>query len=276
MDKEKIAGYADYLLKAAIYRCDSLDDAEELTQETLMAALIASEQGRVIENPKSWLLGVLNRKYYDKLRQKYRKPTVSMDIIAEMPADSAAYERIEKQSDAENIRRCLTNLTRIYRETMIRFYMRGESIKQISSALGIPENTVKSRLDTGRRHIRKDFNMESYTKQSYEPEVLWVCSSGESGLNGEPFSLIKDDKITMNLLILAYNKPVTLPELANAIGISTVYIEPVVERLIKCELMKKTGDKVYTDFIIFDEADRTKNSRLKASLPTSCIKTSGR
>ncbi|MBP5608139.1 MAG: hypothetical protein J6X66_07720, partial [Lachnospiraceae bacterium] len=38
--------------------------------------LLAIRKGIEIENAKSWLITVLNRKYYDLLREKYRKPLV--------------------------------------------------------------------------------------------------------------------------------------------------------------------------------------------------------
>ena len=148
----------------------------------------------------------------------------------------------------------------------MRYYMHGESIKQISKSLGIPENTVKSRLDTGRKHMRKEFDMENYTKQSYEPETLRLSFSGKMGMNGEPLSVVGNRKIEMNLLILAYEKPVTVPELAKAIGISSAYIEPIVDALVDGELMKRVSDRVYTDFIIFTRKDRTANIALEKSI----------
>lgn len=114
--------------------------------------------------------------------------------------------------------------------------------------------------------------MENYTKQSYEPENLWVTCSGSGGLDDEPFSLLGDDRITMNLLILAYEKPVTVTELAKAIGIATAYIEPVIDKLVSGEFMKRVGDKVYTDFIIYTEADRTANVSLEKKIADSIYK----
>lgn len=266
MNKNELTKYADYLLQTALYKVQSITDAEDLVQETLLSALVAIEQGKPIDNPKNWLVTVLNRKYYDMLRHKYRKPTVSIDIAAEIPLDDEAFQRLEQSEDAENIRRCLAYLTKLYREVMVRFYMRGESVKHIAAALGIPENTVKSRLDTGRKHIRKDFTMENYTKQSYEPETLWLCNSGLGGMNGEPFSLVGDDRIAMNILILAYEKPLTVTDIAKAIGIAAAYVEPIVDRLVDGELMKRTADKIYTDFIIYDEYDRSSGQELEESL----------
>ncbi len=256
INKNILIEYADYLMKIAVYKTGNICDAEDLVQDTLLAALAYLERGRPIDNVKSWLSSVLDRKFYDSIRRKYRKPTVSMDITAELAEEAMLYESVEKSEDAENIRRCVSMLTKNYREVIIRHYMNGESVKDIAGALNVPENTVKSRLCTGRKHIGKEFEMENYTKQSYQPETLWIGCTGESGLNDEPFSLVGHDKIKMNLLILAYEKPITIPQLARAIGIPTAYVEPIVEDFIKSELMGRVGVKVYTDFIITGEKER--------------------
>lgn len=250
MNKNELTEYADYLLKTAMYKVNNIEEAQELVQETLMAALIAIHQNKPVENPKNWLVTVFNRKYYDMLRKKYRKGTVSIDMIGEISLPDEITEQIERSEDAENIRRCLANLTGLYRQVMVRYYMHGESVKQIATALCIPENTVKSRLDTGRKHIRKDFTMEKYTKQSYEPERLEVTINGCAGLNNEPFSLVQGDILKQNILIAAYEKPVTCLEIALALGVPTAYIENAVNDLVESELMQKKGGKVFTDFMI--------------------------
>lgn len=270
MNKIDLTEYVDFLLNAAIYKCGNIVDAEDLVQDTLLAAMAILER-KFIDNPAAWLMTVLNRRYYDLLRRKYNKPTVSFDVITEIPGNGEIYDDIEKSAEAEEIRRRLAYLTKLYREVMVRYYMHGEKVKDIAAALGTSENTVKSRLDAGRKRIRKEFAMENYTKQSYEPENLFMSFSGCS-FRDETFDLVGDDKIAMNLLILAYDKPVTVTELAKAIGIPTAYIEPVVEKLVNGELMKRMGDKVYTDFIIYTEADRTAQAALEKQLADSLCK----
>lgn len=263
MNKIDLKEYADSLLNAALYKCGNITDAQDLVQDTLLAALAAKKP---IDDPKAWLTSVLNRKYYDMLRRKYNKPTVSFDVVTDIPDSGEVYDGIEKSAEAETIRRCLAYLTRLYREVMVRYYMHGEKVKDIAASLDISENTVKSRLDAGRKRIGKEFAMENYTKQSYEPEELWISCSGQTSINGEPFNLVGDNKIAMNLLILAYEKPVTVTELAKAIGIATAYIEPFVEKLLNGELLKRTGDKVYADFIIYSPDDTTANVALEKQL----------
>ena len=97
----------------------------------------------------------------------------------------------ESDGQLEAIRREIGYLARTHREVFVRFYLHGESIETIAAAMNIPAGTVKSRLNKGRQQIRKGAeDMENYTKQSYEPEILRLSCSGSCGLNGEPFSLV--------------------------------------------------------------------------------------
>lgn len=271
MNKNQIVEYVDILFKAALSKCGNIVDAQDLVQDTVLAALAALGKAE-IENPEAWLITVLNRRYYDMLRRKYHKPTVCFDVLAEVPASGGEYDRIEESEEYEHVRRCLSYLTELYREVMVRYYMHGEKVKEIAAALGISENTVKSRLDAGRKRIRKEFMMENYVKQSYEPDILHIASSGRNGLDGEPFSLVGKDRIAMNLLILAYDRPISVTELAKAIGIPMAYLEPVITRLIDGGLLKRTGDKVYTDFIIYTDLDRKSSFDLEKQLAESLYK----
>lgn len=271
MDKMNLTEYADPLLDAALYRCGNIADAQDLVQDTLLAALTAMAK-KPLNDPKAWLMTVLNRKYYDMLRRKYNKPTVSFEVTEDISDGGGLYETVEKSEEAEEIRRCLAYLTVLYREVMVRYYMHGEKVRDIAASLGISENTVKSRLDAGRKRIGKEFAMENYSKQSYEPEKLFVTCSGRGGLDDEPFSIVGNDMIIMNLFILAYDKPVTITELAKAIGIAAAYIEPIVEKLVSNELLKRVGDKIYTDFIIYTEVDRTANIALEKQIADNVYK----
>ncbi len=273
MNKNELIEYADYLLKIAISKTQNITEAEDLVQETLLAAFTAIKGGTDIDNTKAWLLTVLNRKFCDGLRKKYRTATINIDFAENIPDVESDYDAVEKSEAAAEIRRCLSQLTQIYREVMVRYYMRGESVKKIAAELKIPENTVKSRLKAGRERIRKEMDMENYAKQSYEPEKMWISISGQEGKNDEPFSLVKNnDLISMNLLILAYEKSVTITDLSKAIGISVTYIEPIIERLVSNELMKRINGKVYTDFIIFRPDDRTSNIAIQREMADKLYK----
>lgn len=249
--------YLDFLMSAALQKCGNIQEAEELTQDTLLAALNCLSQGGIIENLQGWLLTVLNRRFYDMIRKKYRQPFISIGSDFDMVDDEDAIAKIVAADEAEAVRREVAYLGRIYREVIVRHYMDGESIAEIAGALNLSEGTVKRRLYTGRNQIKKGIDeMENYTKQSFEPVSLFVGNNGAPGINGEPAALVRNDLVAQNLLWLAYEKPVTMDELSRAVGIPAAYVEPVIEKLVNGELMKKVGHKYYTDFIIFTLEDK--------------------
>ncbi|MHB1151800.1 MAG: RNA polymerase sigma factor [Eubacteriales bacterium] len=252
--------YTDFLLTAALRKCGNLEDAEDLTQETLLAALVYLNKGNVIADIKGWLITVLNRRFYDLLRKKYKLPTVSYEAESDTAADNCLLDEVFGSDEEEKIRGTVAFLSKLYREVIVRRYMKNESVYSIAAALKIPVGTVKSRLSAGREQIKKGIDtMENYAKQSYEPETLYMSISGCQGLHEEPVSVTRENPIAQNILILAYDKPLTEEEISKAIGIPAAYIEPEVEKLVKSELMKRAGKKVYTDFIIFRPEDNIKH-----------------
>ncbi len=290
MENHELEKWIDRLLSMAMARCGNIEDAEDLAQETMLVFLAYQNSGKSIDNTEAFLRSVLSRKYYDTLRRKYRLPTVTMgsmltmgngsamditDKVSELAmiskstmgnkcgmADEGDFLRsIIRREDAEMVRREVSFLVQSYRSIIAEHYFHGKSIKAISEKTGLPEGTIKSRLDFGRKQLKKGFEaMEKYTENSYMPLHLMVRNSGTCGLGEEPISLADDDNpLAQNLLILAYEKPIGISDLSKAIGVASAYVEPVVNKLVKGELMKRMGDgRVYTDFIIYHRDDFTK------------------
>ena len=258
MKNDEIIQYYDYLMRLAISKCALQTDAEDLVSDTMLAAFAYIHKGGRIEHPKTWLTNTLYHKHNDNLRKKYRTPvTVSLDesvAIAEEKDD-----RYLVTEEAAAVRKELNHLGFITREVLIRHYYGNQSICDIAQGLAIPEGTVKSRLFAGRNQIKKGLEtMER--RENCLAGRLDLSFGGSTGLKDEPTSLVADDLIAQNLLILAYDKPVSISELSKAIGIPAVYIEPIIKKLVVGELMVQTDNgKVYTDFIIIKPQDILKN-----------------
>ncbi len=253
---ENLKDYMDYVLQAALRKCDNFADAEDLAGETLLSYITYVKKGNKIEEPKGWLLTVMNRKFYSLLRRKYQRPTVTISDGFELADNEDFVSEIILCEDRENLRKEVSYLARAYRTIIVKHYFYNESIKSIAKELQLPEGTVKSRLDFGRKQLKKGIEDMNYNENSYAPKALYVRNSGMCGINEEPMSLTENDILAQNLLILAYDKPVTVTELSKMIGVSAAYVEPIINRLVDGELMKRMGDgKVYTDFIIYEAND---------------------
>ena len=257
MNKDEIIRYYDDLMRLAVSKCGSQTDAEDLVGDTMLAAFSYINKGGRIEHPKTWLANTLCHKYSDSLRKKYRAPTtVNFEDSFEIPAEEEEYFSSE---DAAKIRKELNHIAYVNREVLIRYYFGRQSVSDIAAGLGIPEGTVKSRLATGRSQMKKGLETME-TRENYLPGKLYLSFGGSDGPNMEPISLVENDLIAQNLLILAYEKPITVSDLSKAIGIPTAYIEPIIKKLVDGELMAETASgKVYADFLITKPQDRLKN-----------------
>lgn len=249
MKNDEIIQYYDYLMRLAMSKCNSQPDAEDLVGETMLAAFASMHRGCTIEHPKTWLANTLCHKHNDNLRKKYRTPVkVCFDEGVDIPEEDD--EEYFTSEEASRVRKELNHLSFITREVLIRFYFGNQSIADISKGLDIPEGTVKSRLSAGRDHMKKGLETME-TRENCLPGKLYLSFGGSDGLKREPISLVENDLIAQNLLILAYEKPVTISELSKAIGIPAAYIEPIIKKLVDGELMvQMDSGKVYSDFII--------------------------
>ena len=254
MNTDEIIKYYDDLMRLAVSKCGSSADAEDLVGDTMLAAFSYMISGGVIEHPKTWLANTLYHKLNDRLRKKYRAPIMvnidELDNLTEEEDDSFSPE------EAAKIRRELNHLAYITREVMIRYYFGGQSVSDIAKGLSIPQGTVKSRLSAGRNQMKKGLEAME-TRENYLPGKLYLSTMGSTSPDKSPELLVQDDLIAQNLLILAYEKPITVSDLSKAIGIPAAYIEPIVKKLVDGELMTKTDSgKVYTDFLITKPQDK--------------------
>ena len=90
MANKEIFCQTEYLLSIAITKCGSLEDAQDITQDTMLSALAYVKRGGTIENPQAFLSTLLNRKYYDMLRIKYKLPTVTIGENFDIANDNSS------------------------------------------------------------------------------------------------------------------------------------------------------------------------------------------
>lgn len=147
MQYDEIQKHIDYILSIAMKKCNNSYDAEDLASETVLSAIAYLKNGGVIGNIKSFLLTILNRKYYSFLRKKYKLPTTVIAEGFDIQDDEDFVQKLIKEEEEESIRKEVAYLTRSYREIIVKHYFYNEKIGDIAKELKISEGTVKSRLD---------------------------------------------------------------------------------------------------------------------------------
>lgn len=75
--KEWVENYTDDLYKWASYKISSRDTAEDLVQETFMAAYQSWNKFNGESSPKTWLYAILNNKIKDYFRKEIRNIVIT-------------------------------------------------------------------------------------------------------------------------------------------------------------------------------------------------------
>jgi RNA polymerase sigma-70 factor (ECF subfamily) len=81
----QLNAHRTYLLRVAQLQLRDRDQAEDVVQETLLAALEARDKFAGRSSIKTWLTGILKHKIIDAIRKKAREPSVaSLEIEADV------------------------------------------------------------------------------------------------------------------------------------------------------------------------------------------------
>ncbi|HET7115086.1 MAG TPA: sigma-70 family RNA polymerase sigma factor [Hanamia sp.] len=89
--KEWVEAYSDKMYSWCLYKTNSREIAEDLVQDTFMAAFQSIKKYEGKSNPKTWLFSILNNKIADHFRNLYRNPTVTESKINQS-SDASFFE----------------------------------------------------------------------------------------------------------------------------------------------------------------------------------------
>lgn len=277
------------LTRYAYTRTRDAAEADEVVSDTVLSWVQDVRAGKRIDHLRGYLRTVFDRRLSDYLRRKYRREVEQSDdgtVLNLIPDDSDPEELTRSLREAEAVRKAIGRLAVIYREVVYRHYMKGQGVEEIACALGVPVGTVKSRLSDGRgqmketveKHLNGDTSVSKnaagiagksmsvkkknltadtrpYAEASYAPKRVTIGIWGNISQRGEPFCYT-ESLVAQNILVLAYERPISIRELSEALGIPTPYIEYEVNTLVKGEVMGRTpGGLVYTRIFMQNEED---------------------
>src|SRR5215216_1635442 len=97
----------------------------------------------------TWLLAIARFKALSALR---RKPDEELAEAIEDPTDDPEVSLAKKDKGAV-IRKCLAGLSAEHREIIDLVYYHEKSVEEVAAIVGIPENTVKTRMFYARKRL---------------------------------------------------------------------------------------------------------------------------
>jgi RNA polymerase sigma-70 factor (ECF subfamily) len=123
--------------------------AEDVTQETFLAAFEHRAEVRQPENFRAYLFTIARRRCLNHLRKHAREKEIDEALID----DAAIDERYEQAAEIEQIQRAISELSPDYREVILLREYEDLSYVEIAEVLSCSEAAVKARLFKARRKL---------------------------------------------------------------------------------------------------------------------------
>lgn len=133
------------------FRISSKHDADDVLQETRLAAFRGFDPSMDRERFRVWIIGIARHKCADHFRK--RTDFVPLD---EVPEDGLVMSRMGLVG-ASPVAETLEELGENDREILKLHYFEDMKVSEIAKTLGIAEGTVKSRLDAARKHFKNRY-----------------------------------------------------------------------------------------------------------------------
>lgn len=254
--EKQIEEYSLALLRWAYGKLGSHSAAEELAQEVWLqvyrSARAAEERGTPIQLPEHYLWKVAHYVWCRHLRNNVTcfcfVPADELPLAQE-EADHAQHHADEEEKNyfLQKLRRKLMELNRLQREIMIRFYIEGQSQREIAQSLGTTVSAVKWHLFDTRQKLKEDL-MEN-NEFVYRPHRLHLYISGEAN-NFNTINIVNASLSKQNICIACYENAQTAEKLSRMLGIPMEYVDSDLQWLVENELLLKKGNAYRTAFLI--------------------------
>lgn len=167
--KELTYPHLDFLYNMALKYSLKPYDAEDLVQDTMCTAYRKFHQLRDRKKCKAWLFAILRSHFLRERRQFIRRPFLDdgsgylKHIQAEGAEDFAG--ALDRKMDKARILEALENIPEKFRAVVVLYYMEELTYHEIAEFLDIPIGTVMSRLNRGKKQLKKSLLKSTSTSR---------------------------------------------------------------------------------------------------------------
>jgi RNA polymerase sigma-70 factor (ECF subfamily) len=153
---ELIERFQPTVYAIALSRLRNPTEAQELTQEVFLHGMKKLPQLRDAQCFAGWLRQITVRMAINRLTRHGPMQKTEPAALENAQASGASpLEALVKAEQAAELYRGLERLKPIDRATLMAFYIRGRSLKQMSREFETPIGTIKRRLHVARIRLRK-------------------------------------------------------------------------------------------------------------------------
>ena len=154
--------YATIIVNLAYRMVGDRTEAEDLAQETFVAAFKALPRFRAESKFSTWLYRIAANKCKDWLRAKRPGQGIHDVDVDEVLEDGVVVEErtperlLSQQQVAERLDRAIQTLPPLYREAFVLKHVEGLSYEEMQEILGVNGDTLKMRVYKGRLQLSRE------------------------------------------------------------------------------------------------------------------------
>jgi len=167
--KQWVELHTEKLLSWAIYKVSDRELAEDLVQDTFLAAVQSYHKFKGDSEPRTWLLSILNNKIIDHYRKQARNVTISFkqdkdpffdehgewrEEAEPQPWDVGSPHLLDDNEFIKILRKCMNKLPMPWLSAMQLKYLQQKDGKEICQDLGITQSNFWQILCRAKLQVR--------------------------------------------------------------------------------------------------------------------------
>jgi RNA polymerase sigma factor (sigma-70 family) len=147
--------HAPWLSARLTRRCNRPEVVADVLQDTFMALWKGAERWRGDGEVAAWLWGIAARRLVSRLRGHREALVLPLEeLAAAQPSEASAEERVLLGVEYGDLGAALLRLSPEMRAVVQATVLDGLTTREAARLLGIPGNTVKTRLHRAKAHLR--------------------------------------------------------------------------------------------------------------------------
>lgn len=252
-DAEKIiTEYLKPVFGFALKRCKNPHDAEDLSQEIILRAFRALLCRDDIEDHAKFIWTVAHNALCNYYRDGKKSIIgIPIDDVAELIADEDLPFDDTEDSDALcRLQSEIAYLSKLQRRIVIAYYFENRRQADIARLLNIPVGTVKWHLFEAKKELKRGMDTMRKTSELKFNPIKFQAFGINGSAGTKDLSDIVRSPLVQNICYCVRNEAKTTGEIADALGVSPVYIEGEVDFLAEYGFLKEQKGKYIADFII--------------------------
>ncbi len=128
--------------------------AEDLVNEVYLAVWQSASRYEGRSEPVTWILSIARNKAASALRKRTELLGIDEEVAAAIVSEEDPPDVTAQKSDKSALMRtCMEELSTDHRTILDLVYYQEQSVSEVAEVLGIPENTVKTRMFYARKKL---------------------------------------------------------------------------------------------------------------------------